>query len=87
MPEVRSRSRIPEDTGSERPVPLHPAVLDSGFPQFAETVKTGPPFANLAPDTLGNVIVAGTMTDLLTVGETVLDHDGGSDVWAAKLQP
>jgi hypothetical protein len=41
----------------------------------------------VAPDTLGNVIVAGTMTDLLTVGETVLDHDGGSDVWAAKLQP
>lgn len=42
-----------ETRSSERLVPLHPSVLDSGCPQFAETVKTGPPFADLAPDTFG----------------------------------
>jgi integrase len=39
---------------SERAIPLHPAVIESGFPDFAQSVKSGPLFAGLTPDKFGN---------------------------------
>lgn len=38
---------------SERAVPLHPAVIDSGFLVYVEGVKPGPLFAKLSPDKFG----------------------------------
>ncbi len=37
---------------SERAVPLHPAIFESGFLKFVKAVGTGPIFANLAANTL-----------------------------------
>jgi hypothetical protein len=42
---------------------------------------------SVAPDALGNMVIAGVMVDRLSVGSTVLDHAGGTDVWVAKLRP
>ena len=39
--------------GSERTVPLHQAVLDSGFLDFVRGVGAGPLFADLSPDKFG----------------------------------
>jgi integrase len=39
---------------SERAVPLHPALIESGFLEFVQTVRTGPLFAELSPDKFGN---------------------------------
>ncbi|WP_458437498.1 DUF6538 domain-containing protein [Methylorubrum extorquens] len=38
---------------SERAVPLHQAVLDSGFLEFVQSVVRGPLFADLRPDKFG----------------------------------
>jgi integrase len=40
-------------SGSERIIPLHPALIDRGFLKFAATVKAGPLFAALSPDKFG----------------------------------
>ncbi|TXN00723.1 integrase [Methylobacterium sp. WL64] len=39
--------------GSERAVPLHQAVIDSGFLTYVDGVKLGPLFAKLSPDKFG----------------------------------
>jgi integrase len=39
---------------SEQAVPLHPAVIECGFLEFAASVKAGPPFAHLTPDKFGS---------------------------------
>lgn len=38
---------------SERVIPIHPAVIESGFIKFVQKVKSGPLFADLSPDTYG----------------------------------
>ncbi|WP_322518289.1 DUF6538 domain-containing protein [Rhodopseudomonas palustris] len=40
-------------SGSERIIPVHPALIEAGFLKFAATVKSGPLFAELAPDKFG----------------------------------
>jgi integrase len=40
-------------SGSERVIPLHPALIDRGFLKFAATIKAGPLFAALSPDKFG----------------------------------
>jgi hypothetical protein len=42
---------------------------------------------SVATDALGNIVIAGAMHDLISIGGTVLDHDGAGDVWIAKLRP
>ena len=39
--------------GSERVVPLHPAVLEAGFLQFVAKLPPGPLFPALTPDVFG----------------------------------
>jgi integrase len=39
--------------GSERVVPLHPAILEAGFLQFVSKLRPGPLFAALPPDKFG----------------------------------
>ncbi|SCY47093.1 site-specific integrase [Microvirga guangxiensis] len=38
---------------SERIVPLHPAIIESGFLEYVRTVKSGPLFPKLSPDKFG----------------------------------
>jgi len=38
---------------SERLVPLHPALIESGFLQYVDKVKAGPLFPKLSPDKFG----------------------------------
>jgi integrase len=40
-------------SGSERIIPLHPALLDRDFLKFVATVEPGPIFAALSPDKFG----------------------------------
>lgn len=40
-------------SGSERIIPVHPALIENGFLKFATTVKSGPLFAELTPDKFG----------------------------------
>jgi integrase len=40
-------------SGSERIIPVHPALMEAGFVKFATRNKTGPLFADLAPDKFG----------------------------------
>ncbi len=40
-------------SGSERVIPLHPALVDRGFLKFAAAIKAGPLFAALSPDKFG----------------------------------
>ena len=40
-------------SGSERIIPLHPALLDRDFLKFVATIKSGPLFAELSPDKFG----------------------------------
>jgi integrase len=40
-------------SGSERVIPIHPALIDQGFLKFAATIKAGPLFAALSPDKFG----------------------------------
>ena len=42
-----------KNLSSERVIPIHPALLERGLIAFARSVKTGPLFANLAPDRFG----------------------------------
>jgi integrase len=39
--------------GSERVVPLHPAVIEAGFLQFVSKLPVGPFFPGLPPDVFG----------------------------------
>jgi integrase len=39
--------------GSERVVPLHPALIKSGLLEFVEEAKSGPLFEDLSPDKFG----------------------------------
>jgi integrase len=39
--------------GSERVIPLHPALIDNGFLKFVKSVKPGPIFRDLSPDKFG----------------------------------
>jgi integrase len=48
---------------SERTIPLHPAVLEVGFRDFVDRIKSGPLFPALRPDTFGKR--GGTATKLL----------------------
>jgi integrase len=43
-----------KNVGSERVVPLHPALVESGFLKFAHSVSSGPIFRELTPDRFGN---------------------------------
>jgi integrase len=40
-------------SGSERLIPLHPALIESGFLKFVATIKSGPVFSSLSPDKFG----------------------------------
>ncbi|QDM14794.1 site-specific integrase [Tardiphaga sp. vice352] len=40
-------------SGSERIIPVHPALIEAGFVKFASRAKSGPLFAELAPDKFG----------------------------------
>ena len=40
-------------SGSERIVPVHPALIESGLLNFIEKAKSGPLFADLSPDKFG----------------------------------
>ena len=40
--------------GSERTIPVHPALIQSGFLRFVASVGTGPLFTSLTPDRFGN---------------------------------
>jgi integrase len=40
-------------SGSERIIPLHPALIETGFLKFAAKAKSGPLFAALSPDKFG----------------------------------
>jgi integrase len=40
-------------SGSERIIPLHPALIEAGFLKFAAKAKSGPLFAALSPDKFG----------------------------------
>jgi integrase len=40
-------------SGSERIIPLHPALIENGFLKFVATIKSGPLFAALSPDKFG----------------------------------
>jgi integrase len=40
-------------SGSERIIPLHPALIDRDFLKFVATIKSGPLFAALSPDKFG----------------------------------
>lgn len=39
--------------GSERVVPLHPAIIEAGFLKFVSTLPSGPLFSTLTPDVFG----------------------------------
>jgi integrase len=43
-----------KNANSERLVPIHPAVLESGFQRFVRGVRSGPLFADLTPDRFGS---------------------------------
>jgi integrase len=43
-----------KNANSERLVPVHPALVDVGFLQFAQSVRSGPLFADLTPDRFGS---------------------------------
>ena len=40
-------------SGSGRIIPLHPALIESGFLKFATKIKSGPLFLELSPDKFG----------------------------------
>ena len=40
-------------SGSERIIPVHPALIENGFVKFAVKIKSGPLFAKLSPDKFG----------------------------------
>jgi integrase len=40
-------------SGSERIIPIHPALIENGFLKFATKTKSGPLFAALSPDKFG----------------------------------
>jgi len=40
-------------SGSERIIPLHPALIENGFLKFVAAIKSGPLFASLSPDKFG----------------------------------
>jgi integrase len=40
-------------SGSERIIPVHPALIENGLLKFATTIKPGPLFADLTPDKFG----------------------------------
>jgi hypothetical protein len=40
-------------SGSERIIPLHPALIENGFLKFVAKIKSGPLFASLSPDKFG----------------------------------
>ena len=43
-----------KNVNSERTVPLHPALIERGFLQFAKAVASGPLFADLPPNQFGS---------------------------------
>lgn len=43
-----------KNAGSERTIPLHPAILDTGFLAFVNRTKSGPLFKDVAPDRFGS---------------------------------
>jgi len=43
-----------KNAGSERAVPLHPALIERGFLRFVEKAKPGPLFKDLTPDRFGS---------------------------------
>lgn len=49
-------------SGSERLVPIHPALIESGLLNFVAQVKSGPLFAKLSPDKFGKRGGNGTKT-------------------------
>jgi integrase len=51
-----------KNENSERAVPLHPAIVESGFPQFVAAARSGPLFTGLQADRFGNRGGNGTKT-------------------------
>jgi integrase len=51
-----------KNENSERAVPLHPAIVESGFPQFVVAARSGPLFTGLQADRFGNRGGNGTKT-------------------------
>jgi integrase len=51
-----------KNENSERGVPLHPAIVESGFLQFVSTARSGPLFRGLQADRFGNRGGNGTKT-------------------------
>ncbi|WP_091680799.1 hypothetical protein [Methylocapsa palsarum] len=43
-----------KNENSERAVPLHPAIIESGFLRFLNAARSGPMFPGLAADRFGN---------------------------------
>jgi integrase len=41
-------------SGSERIIPVHPALIENGFLKYVAKIKSGPLFAELSPDKFGN---------------------------------
>jgi integrase len=51
-----------KNENSERAVPLHPAIIESGFLQFVAAARSGPLFRGLQADRFGNRCGNGTKT-------------------------
>jgi hypothetical protein len=51
-----------KNENSERAVPLHPAIVESGFLQFVAAARSGPLFRGLQADRFGNRGGNGTKT-------------------------
>jgi integrase len=49
-----------KNENSERAVPLHPAIVESGFLRFVQSARSGPLFAGLPADRFGNRGGSGT---------------------------
>jgi integrase len=43
-----------KNAGSERTIPIHPALTDSGFLKFVKRVGSGPLFSDVTPDRFGS---------------------------------
>jgi hypothetical protein len=52
-------------SGSERIIPLHPALIENGFLKFVAKIKSGPLFASLSPDKFGKRGGNGTKVTLV----------------------
>ena len=54
MPSIFAGGGFTQNVNSERTVPVHPALIERGFLQFAKAVGSGPLFADLPPNQFGS---------------------------------